>query len=57
MLSATKAISIELLPIYNRLIIEKVVKEAITAGITKIIFITRSGKEAIETHFDIYYEL
>jgi UTP--glucose-1-phosphate uridylyltransferase len=57
MLPATKAIPKELLPIYDRPIIEHVVQEAISAGITEIIFITRSGKEAIENHFDINYEL
>lgn len=57
MLPATKAIPKELLPIYDRPIIEHVVHEAISSGITEIIFITRSGKEAIENHFDINYEL
>ena len=33
------------------------VKEAIAAGITEIILVTRSGKEAIENHFDAHYEL
>ena len=37
--------------------IEHVVAEAISAGISRIIFITRSGKEAIENHFDVHYEL
>ena len=57
MLPATKAIPKELLPIYDRPIIEHVVQEAISAGITEIIFITRCGKEAIENHFDMNYEL
>jgi UTP--glucose-1-phosphate uridylyltransferase len=57
MLPATKAIPKELLPVYDRPIIEYVVKEAISAGITEIIFVTRSGKEAIENHFDDHYEL
>jgi UTP--glucose-1-phosphate uridylyltransferase len=57
MLPATKAIPKELLPVYDRPIIEYVVKEAIAAGITEIILITRSGKEAIENHFDAHYEL
>ena len=57
MLPATKAIPKELLPVYDRPIIEHVVKEAITAGITEIILVTRSGKEAIENHFDAHYEL
>mgnify|MGYP003950096537 CR=1 FL=1 len=57
MLPATKAIPKELLPVYDRPIIEHVVKEAIDCGITEIIFVTRSGKEAIENHFDAHYEL
>ena len=57
MLPATKAIPKELLPVYDRPIIEYVVKEAIAAGITEIILVTRSGKEAIENHFDAHYEL
>jgi len=57
MLPATKAIPKELLPIYDRPIIEHVVNEAINGGIREIIFVTRSGKEAIENHFDANYEL
>jgi UTP--glucose-1-phosphate uridylyltransferase len=57
MLPATKAIPKELLPVYDRPIIEHVVKEAIAAGITEIILVTRSGKDAIENHFDAHYEL
>ena len=57
MLPATKAIPKELLPVYDRPIIEHVVKEAINGGISEIIFVTRSGKEAIENHFDAHYEL
>ena len=57
MLPATKAIPKELLPVYDRPIIEHVVMEAIAAGISEIILVTRSGKEAIENHFDAHYEL
>ncbi len=57
MLPATKAIPKELLPILNKPIIQYVVEEAISAGISEIIFITRSGKGAIENHFDANYEL
>jgi UTP--glucose-1-phosphate uridylyltransferase len=57
MLPATKAIPKELLPIYDRPLIEHVVKEAIESGVREIILITRSGKEAIENHFDAHYEL
>ena len=57
MLPATKAIPKELLPVYDRPIIEHVVNEAIAGGINEIIFVTRYGKEAIENHFDVNYEL
>ena len=57
MLPATKAIPKELLPIYDRPLIEHVVKEAIEGGVREIILVTRSGKEAIENHFDAHYEL
>jgi UTP--glucose-1-phosphate uridylyltransferase len=57
MLPATKAIPKELLTIYDRPIIEYVVKEAIAGGIKDIVLITRNGKEAIENHFDANYEL
>ncbi len=57
MLPATKAIPKELLPIYDKPLIQIVVEEAIDAGISEIIFVTRSGKEAIENHFDKNFEL
>ena len=57
MLPATKAIPKELLPIVNKPIIQYVVEEAIDAGIEEFILVTRSGKEAIENHFDANYEL
>ena len=57
MLPATKAIPKELLPIGLKPIIQHVVEEALEAGIEEFIFITRSGKEAIENHFDRNFEL
>ena len=42
MLPASKAIPKELLPIFNKPIIQYVVEEAIHAGINQIIFITSS---------------
>jgi UTP--glucose-1-phosphate uridylyltransferase len=57
MLPATKATPKELLPIYDRPLIEHVVKEAVEGGICEIILVTRSVKEAIENHFDAHYEL
>ena len=57
MLPATKAIPKELLPIIDKPLIQYVVEEAIQGGIKEIILVTRSGKEAIENHFDKNYEL
>ena len=57
MLPATKAIPKELLPIIDKPLIQYVVEEAIAADIQEIVFITRSGKEAIENHFDVNFEL
>ena len=57
MLPATKAIPKELLPVGLKPIIQHIVEETIEAGIQEIIFITRSGKEAIENHFDKNFEL
>ena len=57
MLPATKAIPKELLPVNDKPVIQHVVEEAIAAGINEIILVTRSGKEAIENHFDAHFEL
>ena len=57
MLPATKAIPKELLPVVDKPIIQYVVEEAALSGIEQIIFVTRSGKDAIENHFDGNYEL
>lgn len=56
-LPASKAIPKEMLPIVDKPSIQYVVEEAISAGIKQIILVTRSGKEAIENHFDSNYEL
>ena len=56
MLPATKAIPKELYQL-DCVIIQHVVEEALEAGIEEFIFITRSGKEAIENHFDRNFEL
>ena len=52
MLPATKAIPKVLLPIYDRLFIEHLVKESIAVGITEIVLVTRGGKEAIENYYE-----
>ena len=56
-LPASKAIPKEMLPVVDKPVIQHVVEEAMRAGFRQIVFVTRSGKEAIENHFDAHYEL
>ncbi|WP_150290550.1 UTP--glucose-1-phosphate uridylyltransferase GalU [Sphingobium estronivorans] len=56
-LPATKAVPKELLPVVDRPLIQYAVDEALEAGIETMIFITGRGKNAIEDHFDVAYEL
>lgn len=56
-LPATKASPKEMLPLVDKPMIQYVVEEAIDAGIEEIIMITGRGKNAIEDHFDISFEL
>ncbi len=56
-LPATKANPKEMLPIVDKPLIQYAVEEAISAGITEMIFVTSSSKRAIEDHFDSNYEL
>ena len=56
-LPATKAMPKEMLPIVNKPLIQYGVEEAIEAGLRNIGFISGRGKQAIEDHFDISYEL
>jgi UTP--glucose-1-phosphate uridylyltransferase len=56
-LPATKASPKEMLPVVDKPLIQYAVEEAISAGITELIFITSSSKRAIEDHFDSNYEL
>ena len=51
-LPATKAIPKEMLPIVDKPLIQYAVEEAITAGITELIFIIGMTKYAITEHFD-----
>ena len=57
LLPASKAIPKEMVTVVDKPVIQYVVEEAIAAGMTKIVLVTRSGKEAIENHFDSHYEL
>ena len=56
-LPASKAIPKEMLTVVDKPVIQHVVEEAIAAGFRQIILVTRSGKQAIEDHFDHHYEL
>jgi UTP--glucose-1-phosphate uridylyltransferase len=56
-LPATKQVPKEMIPIINLPMIHYVVEEAILSGIEQVIFITSSGKHAIEDYFDRNFEL
>lgn len=57
LLPISKAIPKEMVPVVDRPLIQHVVEEALAAGIDEIILVTRSGKSAIEDHFDAHAEL
>jgi UTP--glucose-1-phosphate uridylyltransferase len=56
-LPATKAQPKEMLPLVDKPIIQYVIEEAVLSGLTRIILVTGRGKNAIEDHFDVSYEL
>lgn len=56
-LPATKASPKEMLPVVDKPLIQYAVEEAVSAGITEMIFVTSSNKRAIEDHFDKSFEL
>ncbi|HXK08884.1 MAG TPA: UTP--glucose-1-phosphate uridylyltransferase GalU [Vicinamibacteria bacterium] len=56
-LPATKAQPKEMLPLVDKPIIQYVIEEAVASGLTAIIIVTGKGKNAIEDHFDVSYEL
>ncbi len=51
MLPATKAVPKEMLPVYDKPLIQYAVEEAVAAGIERIVFVIAEGKEAIREHF------
>ena len=57
MLPATKAIPKEMLVLADKPLIQYVVNECAAAGVTEIILVTHSSKNAIENHFDTSFEL
>lgn len=56
-LPASKNIPKEMLPIYNKPVIQYVVEEAQTSGIEDVIFVTNRDKSVIEDHFDYNLQL
>jgi len=56
-LPATKAQPKEMLALVDKPLIQYVVEEAVLSGIRNITIITGRGKNAIEDHFDVSYEL
>jgi UTP--glucose-1-phosphate uridylyltransferase len=56
-LPATKAQPKEMLPLVDKPVIQHVVEEAIRSGVESLVMITGRGKQAIENHFDVAYEL
>ena len=56
-LPATKASPKEMLPLVDKPLIQHGVEEARAAGIRDMIIVTGRGKNAIEDHFDVSFEL
>jgi UTP--glucose-1-phosphate uridylyltransferase len=56
-LPATKAQPKEMLPLVDKPLIQYVIEEAVQAGIQNVTIVTGRGKNAIEDHFDVSYEL
>ena len=56
-LPATKIVPKEMLPAFNKPMIQYAIEEAKNAGIEEFLFIVSRGKTAIEDHFDISFEL
>ena len=51
-LPASKNIPKEMLPIYNKPVVQYVVEEAMRAGVEDVVFVTNRDKSVIEDHFD-----
>ena len=56
-LPATKAQPKEMLPLVDKPLIQYGVEEAVKSGVEDIIIVTGRGKNAIEDHFDVSFEL
>lgn len=56
-LPASKNIPKEMLPIYDKPVIQHVVEEAVRAGIRDVVFVTSKNKSVIGDHFDYNLQL
>ena len=56
-LPATKAQPKEMLPIVDKPLVQYAVEEVAASGISLAIYVTGRGKDAIEDHFDVSFEL
>ena len=56
-LPATKAQPKEMLPIVDKPLVQYAVEEVASSGIHNVVFVTGRGKNAIEDHFDVSFEL
>ena len=56
-LPASKNIPKEMLPVYNKPVVQYVVEEAMRAGVEDVIFVTNRDKSVIEDHFDYNLQL
>jgi UTP--glucose-1-phosphate uridylyltransferase len=56
-LPATKAQPKEMLPLVDKPLIQYVIEEAVASGIKSVTIVTGRGKNAIEDHFDVSFEL
>ncbi len=56
-LPATKAQPKEMLPLVDKPLVQYAVEEVAASGIPFVLFVTGRGKNAIENHFDVAFEL
>ena len=57
LLPATKCIPKELLPIVDKPLIHYIVEELISAGVSEIVLVTHSSKQALEDYFDLNFQI
>ena len=56
-LPATKKCPQEMLPVYNKPVVQYVVEEAMHSGLMDVVFVNNQSKKIIEDHFDYNWAL